>query len=124
MAFVGEKLYLNSWHVRGINTFEFSSKTLRKRDSRTIGYDLDFLYACVIMHETGHTLGIDWLFPPGCDAKCTAKPWCIGYWIFRNYKSCMNYRYTYKILDYSDGTHGIIDFNDWGNIDFTFFEKK
>jgi len=35
----------------------------------------------------------------------------------------MNYRYTYSILDYSDGSHGKIDYDDWENIDLTYFEK-
>jgi hypothetical protein len=34
----------------------------------------------------------------------------------------MNYRYTIHILDYSDGSHGKRDYDDWGNIDLTWFE--
>jgi hypothetical protein len=34
----------------------------------------------------------------------------------------MNYQYTYRIFDYSDGTHGWGDYDDWGNIDLTYFE--
>jgi hypothetical protein len=34
----------------------------------------------------------------------------------------MNYHYTYKILDYSDGSNGGRDFDDWSNLDFNYFE--
>jgi len=36
----------------------------------------------------------------------------------------MNYCYTYRILDYSDGSHGRNDFDDWGNLDFYFFKNS
>jgi hypothetical protein len=45
-----------------------------------------------------------------------------GYWIYENYKSVMNYRYVHKLLDYSDGTNGFNDYDDWGNLDLTWFE--
>lgn len=35
---------------------------------------------------------------------------------YANYKSCMNYRYPTKIVDYSDGTHGSYDHNDWDDV--------
>jgi hypothetical protein len=36
----------------------------------------------------------------------------------------MNYQYVYSMLDYSDGSHGLFDHDDWLNLDFSFFEKK
>lgn len=59
----------------------------------------------------------------------------ITYWA--NYVSCMNYgnqgglilhgllkpTYSASVLDFSDGTHGAHDGDDWGNIDLTFFKK-
>ena len=35
----------------------------------------------------------------------------------------MNYDYKYKILDYSDGSHGRGDFDDWSNLDYDFFKN-
>jgi len=35
----------------------------------------------------------------------------------------MNYRYTYRIIDYSDGYHGKGDYKDWSNLDFEFFKN-
>jgi hypothetical protein len=71
------------------------------------------------MHETGHTLNIR---APGCDARHSVWPWQTNYWVYANYKSCMNYRYVYRgLVDYSDGTHGENDYDDWGTIDLTAF---
>jgi hypothetical protein len=36
--------------------------------------------------------------------------------------SNLYYRYTYEILNYSDGSHGFGDYNDWGKMDLTFFQ--
>ena len=34
----------------------------------------------------------------------------------------MNYRYVYSgLTDYSDGSHGKNDYDDWANIDLTYF---
>jgi hypothetical protein len=81
----------------------------------------DIIYATAIMHETGHTLGLFNGNPPGVDTDSVfphGKEW----FKFRKYKSCMNYGYMYVLLDYSDGSHGINDFDDWSNIDLTLFQ--
>jgi hypothetical protein len=124
LAFLGEKAFLNYWHIKGINTFQISNKQLSTRAYNQPQETIDHIYACAIMHETAHTFGIDYLFPPGCDNKRTLYPWRLSYWLFGNYKSCMNYRYTFTILDYSNGSHGFGDYDDWGNLDFTFFQLK
>ena len=78
-----------------------------------------YVYAGVIMHESGHTLNIP---APGVDVSNSIWPWQVNYWRFSNYKSCMNYRYVYRgIVDYSDGSHGKNDYDDWANVDLTFF---
>ena len=77
-----------------------------------------------MMHELGHTFGLDLFFHPGCDLFLTYKPGSIGWRLFENYRSCMNYRYVYKYLDYSDGSHGSLDHDDWGGLDFEFFHKR
>ncbi|VVB60943.1 Uncharacterised protein [uncultured archaeon] len=76
-----------------------------------------YVYAGAIMHETGHTLDIR---APGCDARHTVWPWEINYWRYASYKSVMNYRYIYRgVVDYSDGSHGENDYDDWSNLDLT-----
>jgi len=75
------------------------------------------------MHELGHTMGLDVLNPPGCDNKFTVHPVFLGWWKYANYQSVMNYRYVHTILDYSDGSHGKFDFDDWNNLDLTWFEE-
>ena len=78
--------------------------------------------ASIMMHETGHVLGIHHGNTEGCDNRDTYLPWQLGWWKWAPYKSCMNYRYVQEIVDYSDGTHGRNDFNDWARIDLTRFQ--
>ena len=73
------------------------------------------------MHETGHSLDI---YNPGVDNPNTIYPWHPDYLKYRPYKSCMNYGYTYVLVDYSDGSRGMNDFADWNNLDLTFFEQE
>jgi len=78
-----------------------------------------YVYAGGIMHETGHTSNIR---APGVDADKSIWPWQVNYWRFAPYKSCMHYRYIYRgVIDYSDGSHGKNDYDDWGTIDLTYF---
>ncbi len=81
-------------------------------------------YASLSMHELGHTLGLFEYTFPGIDNESCNAPWMRGYWIYRNYKSCLNYRYAFQLVDYSDGRHGRNDFDDWDNIDLTFFKNS
>ncbi|HIH29139.1 MAG TPA: hypothetical protein HA260_04985 [Thermoplasmata archaeon] len=122
VAYVGEHPWLY-WHIHGINTFAISAQSMQKTSQKN-SKPLDFIFSCAMMHETGHTFGIDFMFPVGCDNILTSRPYHVAYWFFGNYKSCMNYRYTYSILDYSDGSHGLFDYDDWSGLDFSFFEKN
>jgi len=108
-------------YIPGTNGFIISSKQMEK-NNRISFKTLEYFYASAIMHEMGHNFGFRWGKPFGCDGQLTKYPWQIGYWFFRNYKSIMNYRYTYKILDYSDGSHGNRDHDDWNNLDLSYFE--
>ena len=80
------------------------------------------VYASAYMHECGHTLGIFHGNTPGCDDQQSLYPWQLNWWKYRAYKSVMNYGYTYQMLDYSDGSRGKNDFDDWNRIDFRFFQ--
>jgi hypothetical protein len=80
------------------------------------------IYAGVIMHETGHSLGINC---PGADCHTGLWPWQVNYWRYGPYKSVMNYRYVYSdLVDYSDGSRGKNDWNDWSTIDLTNFNPR
>ena len=108
-------------YIPGTNGFVISCRQMERssiRDSNTLAYT----FGSAIMHEMGHNFGIRSGNPPGCDNRGCIYPWRISFWLYWNYKSCMNYRYTYKIFDYSDGSHGARDFNDWNAIDLTYFE--
>ena len=109
--------------------------------------------ASLFMHELGHSLGLmpaPW-YCGGIDnismvpgrlpdnmsfiEKMKARNHAIEYWA--NYVSCMNYgnsggplkgilkpSYAWMVLDYSDGTHGEHDYDDWSHIDLTYFQKS
>lgn len=96
--------------------YQISSSRVNKRShgaGRAIGY------ASVYMHELGHTLDIR--MPGGHDEK-SGFPWNINWWKYRPYKSCMNYGYTYLLVDYSDGSRGRNDHDDWGTLDLPGFQ--
>jgi len=85
---------------------------------------LEYLWASNFMHEMGHNFGIRFGKPFGCDNQLSTKPWFPAYWHFWHYKSIMNYRYVFDIFDYSDSTHGRNDYDDWENLDLSYFEKS
>ncbi len=80
--------------------------------------------AVEVMHELGHSLGINRMVWAGVDNSSGRNgnppdyPWL-------DYVSCMNYDYFwYRNFDYSDGTHGEYDFDDWSYLDLTFFQTS
>ncbi|RLF61832.1 MAG: hypothetical protein DRN37_00095 [Thermoplasmata archaeon] len=109
-------------YLPGTNAFVVSASMMERYHLLSPGTSLDFFYASVIMHEMGHNFGIKLGTPMGCDNQFTKYPWQLGWYLYRNYKSIMNYRYTYEILDYSDGSHGKRDFDDWSYINLSYFE--
>lgn len=93
-------------------------KTLNFQTQREV------VYAGVLMHELGHTLGIFHGNTPGCDNSETIDPLQYDFWKYGPYMSVMNYRYVYSgLVDYSDGSRGRNDFDDWNNLDLTFFQN-
>ncbi len=82
---------------------------------------MEIAHASLFMHELGHSLDLNHYI--GVDNEHTRFPWQLQYWLFGNYKSCMNYRYAFTLIDYSDGTHGFLDYDDWGTLDLQRFER-
>jgi hypothetical protein len=85
--------------------------------------------AAGVMHELGHSLGIGPWNVGGNDNLSyiegrAAKNVYLEKW--GDYKSVMNYYYIWKydIVDYSDGSHGPNDVNDWELFDLTAFQKE
>ncbi|MDD5778053.1 MAG: hypothetical protein PHU95_01205 [Candidatus Thermoplasmatota archaeon] len=85
------------------------------------GSDYYTAFASVFMHELGHTLGLGSF--EGIDNEKSRFPWNKEYWQWGPYESCMNYRYVYKLVDYSDGDDEDYDQNDWEVIDLTRFTR-
>jgi parallel beta-helix repeat protein len=77
-----------------------------------------------LMHELGHLLGLIVDDYDGIDNDESYAILRKSFWKYNTYKSVMNYRYVYSLLDFSDGTHGKNDFNDWGNLDLSFFKNS
>ena len=75
------------------------------------------------IHELGHTLGLNVDDHGGIDNRISTKMFTLQWWKYLSYLSCMSYMYTYLLFDFSDGTLGNGDFNDWENMDFSFFKN-
>jgi hypothetical protein len=84
------------------------------------------LVAATVLHELGHTLSIAPYTIEGCDNISLFDIREIRQYIeeWGNYKSVMNYLYvgSKKIIDFSDGTHGYNDQNDWEKFYLPFFQ--
>ncbi len=82
-----------------------------------------YAYACSMMHESGHILGIYHSNTPGCDDGNSHHYKMKNWWKWRfTYRSCMNYGRVITVLDYSDGSRGKNDFDDWYRVDLTLFQ--
>ncbi len=102
----------DAWQISSKELTE--NKTIPKTQSKK-----DIVFASAYMHELGHTFAFD---PIGGHDRDSAYPWQLGWWKWRPYRSCMNYGYMYKMVDYSDGSRGKNDFDDWERIDLTAFQ--
>ena len=107
------------------DAYQISSKGMEKKillnrneEKRAI------VYGSAYMHECGHTLGIFNSNTPGCDDQDGKYIWQKNWWKWRPYKSVMNYGYMYLMVDYSDGSRGKNDFDDWNRIDLTYFQRS
>ncbi|MBS3772981.1 MAG: hypothetical protein KGY55_02135 [Candidatus Thermoplasmatota archaeon] len=112
------------WHDR---TDQFNSFVVARRAIKNYRFTpmaRDTATASLFMHELGHTLGLFWHTYNGIDNTTNIYPWLSGWDIYENYRSCMNYRYAWGLIDYSDGSHGEGDFDDWSRVDPAFFETQ
>ena len=88
------------------------------------------MLASSMLHELGHSFGIGPNTIEGCDNNSfknkfipsKARSKYLSEW--GNYKSVMNYYYIYEknIVDFSDGSHGHNDQNDWEKFYLPFFQ--
>jgi hypothetical protein len=75
--------------------------------------------AIEILHELGHSCGFNLTYHGGVDNN-TAD--ALATW--GNYRSSMSYlTWWEKLFDYSDGSHGEGDKDDWSNIDLAYFQR-
>ena len=63
--------------------------------------------------------GNPWPFRANDEGLYDLNIWNEEYWLWGPYHSCMNYRYVYKLVDYSTGDDEEYDQNDWGVINLT-----
>jgi hypothetical protein len=106
-----------------LDSFQISSEFMEKKAKQLL-LEKETVYASAYMHECGHTLGIFNGNTPGCDDHFGKYPWQANWWKWRPYKSVMNYGYMYQIVDYSDGSRGKNDFDDWNRLDLTYFQRE
>ena len=106
-----------------VGPFKNTLFNLLRRKSFNKEYQRAISYGAAMMHELGHTLGILGSNTPGVDNRLTTfsnKDW----WKYHNYRSCMSYNNVYWLVDYSDGSRGKNDHDDWDSIDLTFFQQN
>ena len=80
--------------------------------------------AVQMLHELGHSLGMLMEHSSGVDNSTNrnGNPPDYPWW---DYYSCMNYDYFgVRLFDYSDGTNGEYDTDDWSALDLTFFQRS
>ncbi|MEF8879079.1 MAG: hypothetical protein V5A64_01650 [Candidatus Thermoplasmatota archaeon] len=98
-------------------------------------YRRAFIFASVIMHEMGHTLGLFGSNILGVDIgplnmdgnrgdRITLIDHLLWWTLYGSYKSCMSYGYVYSMIDYSHGWNGLNDHDDWSNLDLKQFEQE
>ncbi len=102
----------------GSNRYQISSNGLNEK-AKLPYLNRDIVFASAYMHECGHTLNIN---NPGVDDQNSKFLWQLNWWKWRPYKSVMNYGYMFLMVDYSDGSRGLNDFDDWHDMDLTFFD--
>jgi len=79
--------------------------------------------AVEIIHELGHSCGFTGDYSDGVD-NSSAKAGNPPDYPWLDYKSVMNYDYFgQRFFDYSDGTNGEYDKDDWSNLDIGFFQR-
>jgi len=103
-----------------LDSFQISALGMEKKSKFPL-FKRETVYASAYMHELGHTLGIFNGNTPGCDDP-ESVPFGKNWFKWRPYKSVMNYGYIYRMVDYSDGSRGKNDFDDWNRIDLTYFQ--
>ncbi|MBS3801874.1 MAG: right-handed parallel beta-helix repeat-containing protein [Candidatus Thermoplasmatota archaeon] len=104
----------------GLDSFDISAQELSENQPRR---ERNRLIVGGSIHELGHTLGLTVDDHQGNDNIPATWLFTKQWWRYRQYKSCMNYYYTYRILGFSDGTHGPYDFDDWSHMDYSFFKN-
>jgi parallel beta-helix repeat protein len=103
-----------------LNAFIIAAQQLVTKQPR---YQRDWLIVCGSMHELGHTFSLVAKRFIGIDNMLSTKIRYKEFWQCIPYRSVLNYQYTYSFLDYSDGSRGGHDFNDWKTLDFSFFKN-
>ncbi len=102
-----------------LDSFQISAQGLHESFPR---YTRSHVIISGAFHELGHTFGLFVDDHGGIDNMVDTKIFTLQWWKYLSYKSSMNYWYTYSVFDYSDGSHGKGDFDDWGTLDFSFFK--
>ena len=105
--------HLDSWEIAGQRVDE--NHPLKNKQHVILS---------IIMHELGHNMGLLSDDCGGNDNLPATKTFSRQWFKYFPYQSIMNYMFTYWILDYSDGSRGKNDYDDWSNLEFDFFKDS
>lgn len=103
-----------------LNSFIIGAQFLTESYPR---YSREWLVMTSVMHELGHTFSLIVTKYNGIDNHLAMQPFYKEFWYYSRYVSLLNYLYTFWVMDYSDGSRGKGDYDDWGALDFSFFKN-
>ncbi len=105
------------------NAFQISASGHDNIVRNNPSYMEDIVYGSAYMHELGHTFGY---FPIPGHNRLSGVLGIIDFIRTLSYRSCMNYGFMYKMVDFSDGSRIPPDRDDWdpSRMRFDFFEQE
>jgi len=109
--------------IFGWDQLDFFNVGAQQTQEKYPWYTKKHIIIHVALHELGHDLGLFGDTFGGIDNRESTKFTSWQTWKYLPYRSCMNYHYTYRILGYSDGTHGPGDFDDWAHLNLSLFKN-
>ena len=112
-----------SYPFIGWDSFDGIAVSSEKAKNVSPYYPYQMIIAGGIMHQLGSTLGLTVETHYGNDNWRTSMIGSFEWMLYHRYRSSMNYLYKYRMLNYSDGSKGTFDFDDWSHLDLAFFKE-
>jgi nitrous oxidase accessory protein NosD len=106
----------------GWDQFDGIAVSVQKAKQGSPQYSRQMIIVGGILHQLGSCMELLAETHQGNDNWLASSIGSIEWLKYHQYKSSMNYLYKYRVLSFSDGSHGRWDFNDWSHLNFSFFK--